>query len=175
MAIDESVRKDSIERLSRMVTLLGFRADVGTEESEDALILTLKTEDAGRLIGRKGHCLQALELLLDRMLRKQHGEGPTVQISIDGYRNPREPGADSRRGGRASNVDEERLRRLAEDTAKEVKRWGETQKTGPLSAAERRIVHMALRADHEVETESDAPDQNGCKRVIVRLAKRKDA
>ena len=135
MAIDESIRKDSIERLSRMVSLLGFRAEVGTEEAEDALILTLKTEDAGRLIGRKGHCLQALELLLDRMLRKQHGEGPTVQISIDGYRNPREAGGESRRSGR-STVDEERLRQLAEETAKEVKRWGETQKTGPLSAAE---------------------------------------
>lgn len=174
MAIDESIRKDSIERLSRMVSLLGFRAEVGTEEAEDALILTLKTEDAGRLIGRKGHCLQALELLLDRMLRKQHGEGPTVQISIDGYRNPREAGGESRRGGR-SNVDEERLRQLAEETAKEVKRWGETRKTGPLSAAERRIVHMALRGDHEIETESDEPDQNGCKCVIVRLAKRKEA
>lgn len=174
MAIDESIRKDSIERLSRMVSLLGFRAEVGTEEVDDALILTLKTEDAGRLIGRKGHCLQALELLLDRMLRKQHGEGPAVQISIDGYRNPREPGADSRRGSR-TNVDEDRLRRLAEDTAKEVKRWGETQKTGPLSAAERRIVHMTLRDDHDIETESDEPDQNGCKRVIVRLAKRPQA
>ena len=174
MAIDESIRKDSIERLSRMVALLGFRAEVGTEEAEDALILTLKTEDAGRLIGRKGHCLQALELLLDRMLRKQHGEGPTVQISIDGYRNPRDPGADSGRASRGS-ADEDRLRRLAEETAKEVKRWGETQKTGPLSAAERRIVHMTLRDDHDIETESDEPDQNGCKCVIVRLAKRQEA
>ncbi len=172
MAIDESIRKDSIEHLSRMVSLLGFRAEVGTEDAEDALILTLKTEDAGRLIGRKGHCLQALELLLDRMLRKQHGEGASVQISIDGYRNPREPGAESRRSGRGT-VDEERLRTLAEETAKEVKRWGETQKTGPLSAAERRIVHMALRGDHEIETESEEPDQNGCKCVIVRLAKRR--
>lgn len=174
MAIDESIRKDSVERLSRMVSLLGFRAEVGTEEAEDTLILTLKTDDAGRLIGRKGHCLQALELLLDRMLRKQHAEGPAVQISIDGYRNPRDPGADPRRGSRG-NADEERLRRLAEDTAKEVKRWGEAQMTGPLSAAERRIVHMALRDDHDLETESAEPDSNGCKRVIVRLAKRKEA
>jgi spoIIIJ-associated protein len=174
MAVDESFRKDSIERLSRMVSLLGFRAEVGTEESEEGLILTLKTEDAGRLIGRKGHCLQALELLLDRMLRKQHGEGPNVQISIDGYRNPREPGSESRHGGRGG-PDEERLRRMAEDTAKEVKRWGEPQKTAPLTAAERRIVHMTLRADHDVETESEEPDQNGRKRVLVRLARRQDA
>jgi spoIIIJ-associated protein len=172
MAIDEAIRKDSIEHLSRMVSLLGFRAEVGTEESDDALVLTLKTEDAGRLIGRKGHCLQALELLLDRMLRKQHGDGPSVQISIDGYRNPRDSRPDPARRG---NVDETRLRQLALDAAKEVKRWGETQKTGPLSAAERRIVHTALRDDHDVETESDAPDPTGRKRVIVRLAKRQDA
>ena len=34
---------------------------------------------------------------------------------------------------------------------------------------------MALRADHDIETESEEPDQNGCKCVIVRLAKRKEA
>lgn len=174
MAINETLKQDSVERLTRMVTLLGFRAEVSAEESEEALVLNLKTEEAGRLIGRKGHCLQALELLLDRMLRKQHGEGPAVEISIDGYRNPRERSGGGPRGGH-SNVDEERLRNVAADAAKEVKRWGEARTIGPFNAAERRLIHMALRDDPEVHTESEEPDQTGRKRIIVSLAKRADA
>jgi len=166
MAVEESYKQESIERLTRMVTLLGFQAEVEAEETEEGLVLNLKTSEAGRLIGRKGHCLQALELLLERMLRKQHTEGPELQISIDGYRNPRERAASARRG---QSVDEERLRRMAEDAAKEVKRWGEERRIGPLNAAERRIVHMTLRGDEQVRTESEAPDENGRKCVVVRL------
>lgn len=167
MAVAESYKQECIERLAHMVTLLGFQAQVEAEEIEEGLLLNLKTSEAGRLIGRKGHCLQALELLLERMLRKQHTEGPELQISIDGYRNPRERPAGDRRG---HGVDEERLRRTAEDAAKEVKRWGEVRRIGPLNAAERRIVHMALRGDDQVQTESEAPDDTGRKCVVVRLA-----
>jgi spoIIIJ-associated protein len=151
-----------------MVALLGFTAEVGAQESEEGLVLELKTSEAGRLIGRKGHCLQALELLLERMLRKQHADGPALQISIDGYRNPREEDPTQRRGARG--VDEERLRRMAEDTAKEVKRWGEERRLGPLNAAERRVVHMTLRGDPQVCTESEPPDPSGRKCIVVRLA-----
>jgi spoIIIJ-associated protein len=167
MAVEESYKQECIDRLTRMVALLGFRAEVTAEETPEGLVLDLKTSEAGRLIGRKGHCLQALELLLERMLRKQHAEGPELQISIDGYRNPRERGGAHHRG---RSVDEERLRHMAEDAAKEVKRWGEERRLGPLNAAERRIVHMTLRADAQVRTESEAPDPSGRKCVVVRLA-----
>lgn len=175
MAVTEALKNDSVERLTRMVSLLGFRADVTPEETDEALVLNLTTEEAGRLIGRKGHCLQALELLLDRMLRKQHGEGPAVAISIDGYRYTRDPReAGGRRGGageRRGSVDEDRLHGLAADAAKEVKRWGESRRLGPFNAAERRAVHMALRDDPSVLTESDEADAEGRKCVVVRLAK----
>jgi spoIIIJ-associated protein len=174
MGVSETFRTDGVERLTRMVTLLGFRAEVGVEESDETLVLTLKTDDAGRLIGRKGHCLQALELLLDRMLRKQQGEGPAVQISIDGYRNPRDRDEGAQRASRV-DVDEERLRRTALDAAKEVRRWGEPQTIGPLNAAERRVIHMALRAESGIETVSEEPDQNGRKRIVVRLVKPQNA
>lgn len=181
MAVTEALKKDSVERLTRMVSLLGFRAEVTPEETDEALVLNLTTEEAGRLIGRKGHCLQALELLLDRMLRKEHGEGTAVAISIDGYRYARDSrdggdrrGGDGRRGGddrRSGGVDEDRLHGLAADAAKEVKRWGEPRRLGPFNAAERRAVHMALRDDPAVHTESEEPDAEGRKCVVISLAK----
>lgn len=176
MAVTEALKKDSVERLTRMVSLLGFRAEVTPEETEEALVLNLTTEEAGRLIGRKGHCLQALELLLDRMLRKEHGEGTAVAISIDGYRYARDSrDAGGRRGGGDRRgrdaVGEDRLHGLAADAAKEVKRWGEPRRLGPLNAAERRAVHMALRDDPAVHTESEEPDAEGRKCVVISLAK----
>ena len=80
----ETLLRESKDRLTRMVSLLGFEADITAADLDGVITLNLKTEEAGRLIGRKGHCLQSLELLLDRMLRKQHETCPPLEIVIDG-------------------------------------------------------------------------------------------
>ncbi|MBN2448791.1 MAG: KH domain-containing protein [Lentisphaeria bacterium] len=175
MAEHDTLREQCRQCLHTMISLLGFQADISATEAEDTITLNLKTNEAGRLIGRRGHCLQSLELLLQTILRRQQPDCPAVEIVIDGYRNSRGP---QEHGGRRSTrtpVDEERLRTMALDAAKEVVRWGEPQRIGPLDAAERRVVHMVLREEPGVTTESEEPDANGRKRVLVRLANAPDA
>jgi len=171
MPITEALLEESRDRLTRMVALLGFEAEITASEQDDTISLNLKTEDAGRLIGRKGHCLQSLELLLDRMLRKNHETCPPLEVVIDGYRNTR----DRSRRTRPSDVDEERFRKMAEDAAKEVTRWGEERRLGPLNAAERRVIHMTLRGVSAVETVSEDAEEDGRKRVVIRLKSSGDA
>ena len=165
MPVSETLLEESKDRLARMVALLGFEAEITAAEQDGVINLNLKTREAGRLIGRKGHCLQSLELLLDRMLRKQYETCPPLEVVIDGYRNTRDR---SRRSER-SDIDKERFEKMARDAAKEVTRWGEERTLGPLSAAERRVIHMTLRDDARVETVSADPDERGRKHVIVRL------
>lgn len=151
--------------MNDMLGLLGLDASVKDTPDTDASVIALKTPEPGRLIGRKGQYLQNLELLLNRILRKQLGPGPWLELEVDGYeKKPR-----SRRG-KGPNVDRERLEKMALDAAKEVQRWGEVRTLGPLNAAERRIIHMTLRELAGVETESSEPDNRGRKKISVRPA-----
>ena len=155
--------------LTEMVKLLGINAEVSAGALEDnRLKLCLNSSEAGRLIGRKGQSLESLELLLNRILKCSDEENPWVPVEVDGYSTGRTGGDGPRRRG--ETVDQERFECIAVDTAKEVKRWQKEKKIGPFSPAERRVIHMTLREDSEVLTESEAiPGDSGRKYVVVRL------
>ncbi|NMA21468.1 MAG: hypothetical protein GX927_12905 [Lentisphaerae bacterium] len=155
--------------LAKMVELLGINAEVSTGViEEDRLKLCLSSDEAGRLIGRKGQSLESLELLLNRILKCADEDNPWVPVEVDGYSTGRTGGDGPRHRG--ENVDKARFECLASDTAKEVKLWQKEKKIGPFSPAERRIIHLTLKDDEEVLTESEpVPGETGRKYVIVRL------
>lgn len=165
MPLTEEQQKTSIELITQMLHLLGYEVEATVKDAGDEACISLNTAEPGRIIGRKGHSLQSIELLLNRMMRRSFEECPWIDVDVDGYEKKR------RRRGRKStqNVDEERLTGMAVDTAKEVKRWGQPKRIGPFNAAERRIIHMALREDEEVSTESEETETRGQKRVVVKL------
>ena len=157
--------------LKEMIDLLGLSAEIARKDGPDGAILSVKTSDPGRLIGRKGHYLESLELVLNRIMRKRFDKGTWLEIDIDGY----QKNSRRRRGSRQeSGADEERLQKIATDAAKEVKRWGRDRKIGPFSARDRRIVHVTLRDDEEIVTESEeqGDSREGMKAVTVRLAQK---
>ena len=166
MPLTEELKTKSIEKLTRMLHLLGYDVSAQFAEQQEQPCISIKTDEPGRIIGRKGHSLQSTELLLNRMLRSESPDCPWVEVDVDGYEKK------GRKRGRKprQDVDEQKLEKIARNTAKEVKRWGQPKRIGPLNAAERRIIHMALREDPEVETESEEADTEGQKRVVVRLA-----
>jgi spoIIIJ-associated protein len=165
MPLTDEQQKTSVELITRMLQLLGYEVEASVKDSGDEACISLKTPEPGRIIGRKGHSLQSIELLLNRMMRRSFAESPWIDVDVDGYEKKR------RRRGRKSrqNVDEDRLTRMALDTAKEVKRWGQPKRIGPFNAAERRIIHMTLREDDEISTESEEAETEGQKRVVVKL------
>jgi spoIIIJ-associated protein len=150
--------------MADMLGTLGFDAEVEPKDVDGKLTLSLKCEKPGRLIGRKGVYIDSFELLLNRILRKSFEKCDWVSLEIDGYQKRQRGG----RGERRSNVDTDMLAGLANDAAKEVKRWGEEKEIGPFNAAERRVIHMTLREMDGIETESLEADGDGKKRIIVR-------
>ena len=152
--------------LAEMLRLLGIGADIECTETEDGPRLVLQSSEAGRLIGRKGQNLESLELVMNRMQRLQGDDAAKwIKIEVDGYVASRpEP-----RHGRGGHPDVSRMESIARDAAKEVKRWGDPKVIGPFKPGERRIVHMTLRDDPDVETISDdVADANGCKMMTIR-------
>ena len=169
MELTEAQKEHSVLQLSRMLELLGFPAEVLPSDGDDGFALNLKADEPGRLIGRKGHYLQSMELLLNRMLRKKYEQVPWVGVDVDGYRRK------NHSRGQSPSVDRERLEKLALDAAKEVKRWGQPKRIGPFPARDRRVIHMVLKDDAEVETVSGNDEGDGMKRVVVQNAEKQPA
>lgn len=169
--LEKTQQEKAQQVLSELLRLLGTTAQVQCLEEDDDFRLSVQSEEAGRLIGRKGQTLESLELILNRILRCQYNndEGlPWVPVEVDGYSVTRRGRGGNEGGGR--RPDAARMEGIARDAAKEVKSWGSPRQVGPFNPAERRLVHLALRDDPEVETISDEQaDANGCKRITIRL------
>lgn len=161
----------AVTTLQQMVDLLGIAATAEDISSGDEAVVTLRTEDAARLIGRQGQHLESLELLLNRLIHKAPGDFAFVLLDVDGYRREKRERPPRDSGFKASPE----LEKKALDMAKEVKRWGQPKTLGPLSPGERRAVHVVIRDFPGVETESGPDEGKGMKKLTIRPAPDKTA
>ncbi len=113
---------------------------VGEGEAKEAL---------GALIGRKGERLSALQHLVNLMLSKKMGDWTRVLVDVEDYRGRRE----------------RQLRDLATRAAERVAETGKMPQLEPMPALERRWVHIALRENPNVATQSIGEEPN--RRIVV--------
>ena len=73
--------------LTTMFDYLSLEGTFTVEERGQKIGVKIASEDAGRIIGRKGQTLDSLQLILNRILFKQDEECPHVMLDIDGYAN----------------------------------------------------------------------------------------
>jgi spoIIIJ-associated protein len=142
--------------LEKLLELLGFPGTVEEQHLDDTLLLEVKTEDSGRLIGRQGQTLTDLQYITNRILFQQDPNAPKVMVDVAGYR------AQAR----------EALVKKAKDAADKVRRWGDVVELEPLSAFDRRIIHHALRDDPDIETQSVEVDGTDKKAMLLRPKQR---
>ena len=138
--------------LEKLIELLGFPGSVEVQSLEDGLLLEVKTEDSGRLIGRQGQTLSDLQYITNRMLFQQDPTSPKVMVDVGGYR------AQAR----------EALVRKAKEAAEKVRRWGDVVELEPLNAFDRRIIHQALKDDPTIETKSVEVEGTEKKAILLR-------
>lgn len=138
--------------LQTILNHLGFQASVEEHPMEDGLLLDVKTEDSGRLIGRQGQTLSDLQYLTNRMVFQLDPSAPKVMVDVSGYR------AQAR----------EALVRKAKEAAEKVRRWGDVVELEPLNAFDRRIIHQALRDDPGIETHSVEVEGTEKKAILLR-------
>ncbi|MCF7889260.1 MAG: KH domain-containing protein, partial [Victivallales bacterium] len=85
MTVNTKAEKASTT-LATMLDYLGLTANVKVEEKKDGkIVLVTYSDDAGRIIGKKGQSLQSLELLVNRMISKDETNSQWVSIDVDGY------------------------------------------------------------------------------------------
>jgi len=138
--------------LEEMLRLLGFEATIEEHSMDDGLLLDVKADDSGRLIGRQGQTLSDLQYLLNRILFQKDNTAPKVTVDVGNYRSQAR----------------DALLKKAKDAAEKVRRWGDVVELEPLNAFERRIVHNALKDDPDVETHSVEVEGTSKKAILLR-------
>ena len=132
--------------------MLGFEATVEEHSLDDGLLLDVKADDSGRLIGRQGQTLSDLQYLLNRILFQKDNTVPKATVDVGNYRSQAR----------------DALLKKAKDAAEKVRRWGDVVELEPLNAFERRIVHNALKDDPDVETHSVEVEGTSKKAILLR-------
>ena len=140
------------EVLEKILALLDFPATVEEHKLDDDLLLDVKMEDSGRLIGRQGQTLADLQYITNRIVFQQDATSPKVMVDVSGYRLQ----------ARTALV------KKAKDAADKVRRWGEPVELEALGSFDRRIIHHAFKDDPDVETHSVEVDGTDKKVLLLR-------
>ena len=128
--------------------------DLSLEIGEDRIQVSVKSEDTGLLIGRDGQNLAAVQYLASRMVTRAMSAQVRLQVDAGDYHVRQDS----------------RLQELALSLAEKVKATGKIQTTRPLSAYQRRVIHLALQDDPDVQTRSSG--EGALKHVVI--LRRKD-
>ena len=137
------------EILEEVVAQLELDAAVSVREDDEALTATLTGGDLGRVIGRHGQTIDALQYLVNAIVHRSDEYKPGV-VDAAGYRARREA----------------TLETLAERTASRVRASGDEVALEPMTAVERKIVHVHLK-ELGLETRSEGTEPN--RYVVVSL------
>ncbi len=131
------------ELVTRITAGMGILCRVDIHEREDSVVATCSGRDLGLLIGRHGQTIDAVQYLVNAILvRRMPGKPATVDAA--GYRARREAS----------------LGALARRAADDALRRGDRVELEPMTAVERKIVHLELKDADGVETTSEGTEPN---------------
>ena len=132
----------AIEVLENICEQMDVDVDLEVEEKGEYTYLSMKGENLGVLIGRRGEKLDALQYLVNLAVNRQTGEKPHIILDVEGYREKRK----------------ETLERLAQNLAKKAKRTQRSVVLEPMNPQERRIIHTSLQNNPYVYTASEGEE-----------------
>lgn len=152
--IVKDVIKENVKRfLDGIIKLIGIDVEYDIDEKDNSIFVNLRGNEVGLLIGYRGETLDSLQYLVSLVANKRNGEGIHKRILLD-----------------AENYREKRekiLINLANKIAKKVKQENRSITLEPMNANERRIIHLALQDDPDIETFSEGEEPN--RRVTISL------
>ena len=135
--------------LKELITRIGIDGAVESEFIDGSLHLNMKTDTPALLIGKYGQTLDAIERILNCIVNKNALAKKKVFVNTEGYRERRE----------------QMLTDLAHQVAAQVKRTRQDATLSPMSAKDRRIIHLTLQDDDDVSTFSQG--EGDMRRVVV--------
>jgi spoIIIJ-associated protein len=147
---DLAVAKEVLEKLLRLIPI---EATVAPAQSNGGITLSIEGDSSGLLIGRRGRTLDALQYIVNKIVNKALQKHLQIQVDSENYRQRRS----------------ETLMEMATKMGEKAKRMRKPVATNPLNPHDRRIVHLTLRDDKEVDTRSRG---EGILKKVVIIPKR---
>jgi len=156
--IARKILEDLLERMDIHAYVTAVLTRVPGQKGDIEETVTLHVEGAdeeamGLLIGRRGETLRSLQFLLNLLVSRRVQKWPQVVVDVGNYRQRRQ----------------ESLEGLARRMAERVRQTGRPIMLEPMAAYERRIVHLALRDDKSIYTESSGEGEN--RKIVIYPAK----
>lgn len=156
--IAQRVLEDLLERMDIHAYVTAVISYATAPNGEPEATITLHVEGAdeeamGLLIGRRGETLRSLQFLLNLLVSRRVQKWPQLVVDVGNYRQRRQ----------------ESLESLARRMAERVRQTGRPIMLEPMAAYERRIVHLALRNDKTIYTESSGEGEN--RKIVIYPAK----
>lgn len=145
----DAARERAKEILTEILKHVDLPTVVESEARNGHVYLNIISNGSGLLIGKRGKTLQALQYLVSKILQNQTGENLSVIVDTENYRTKRE----------------ENLAELAHQLCDKVKKSHRPLTTGPMNAQDRRIIHLTLKEDSDVRTQSKG--EGNLRRVII--------
>lgn len=144
--------KSTVNFLKEVTLAMDMICDIECKEQDKNLYIEIKGDNAHKLIGKRGYTLDSLQYLTNLAVNKGEGNYVNIIIDIENYRQRRK----------------EALETLAVNIGKKVIRTGKPVTLEPMSAYERRIIHVALQNDAKLKTSSDGKEPY--RYVVISLA-----
>ena len=140
--------------LQTMLDGLGLQTKVEAFTMDGSTLLHIATVEPGRLIGKHGQTLSQLQFLLNRILQRMSPDAPRVIVDCERYRERQR---------------DDILKKVVE-AADKVRRWGDPVRIGPFTAFDRRVIHLHMEKDRELEALSEGEgDEGGMKKMVIRV------
>jgi len=144
------------EALGNILKLAGFDAKLSSVPVPGGFVINAATADSALLIGKDGQTMAALEYILKLIVRKRGNRDIRITLNIDGYLEKKN----------------EKLTEKAHELAARVRMKGEPVSVR-LPSDERRIIHMALKDESDIETVSEG--EGAERKLIIRPKKNSGA
>ncbi len=147
---DLAVAKDALEKL---LSLISIEATVTSAQQNGRITLSIEGDSSGLLIGRRGRTLDALQYIVNKIANKALQKHLQILVDSENYRQRRS----------------ETLTQMARKMGEKAKKTRKPVATNLLNPHDRRIVHLTLRDDKEVDTRSRG---EGILKKVVIIPKR---
>jgi spoIIIJ-associated protein len=152
---DATSLEEAKEILENILTHFQIPATVEASWVEDRIRLDISSNGSGLLIGKRGQTLHSLQYIVNKMFNRRGVRKAHIIIDTENYRERRRKA----------------LTEVALNLANRAKKSSRPATSSPLSAYDRRIIHLALKEDHQVRTKSKG---DGALRKVVVFPVKKD-
>jgi len=136
--LNELTISEGKEALKKIISYITEETKIETVKLKKGLKFSVSGGDSALLIGKRGQTLEAIQYIVEKIVNKKRAERIKIIVDVEGYLESRK----------------ENLEKLANRLAEKAKKVGKPMTIEQMNSHDRRIVHLLLKKNNYVRTQS---------------------